>query len=267
MLKLTPEEKSRIVGLSEGGLSAREISRRIGRHSTTVDRVLKKNLENPGSYERKKGSGSKKKTSVSQDRYILRMSLCDRFKTATEIRRDLEENANVQISVETVRRRLREGGLLAMKPAKKPLLTRKMKAARLKWAKYHRSWTVEDWKNVIFSDESKFNLHGSDGMIYVRRKEGERYSDQCTRKTVKHPAGKMVWGCFSFYGVGHLEIISGTVNAKKYIDILQRSLVPSLESHLAHADDVTFQDDSAPCHRAKIVCYYFFLDKTFITVI
>ncbi|XP_077287686.1 uncharacterized protein LOC143912277 [Arctopsyche grandis] len=46
-----------------------------------------------------------------------------------------------------------------------------------------------DWRRVIFSDESKFNLFGSDGIHYVRRRSGERLSDKCIQPTVKHPAG------------------------------------------------------------------------------
>ena len=35
---------------------------------------------------------------------------------------------------------------------------------------------------VHFSDESKFNLFGSNGGKFVRRKNGERLSHQCVKK-------------------------------------------------------------------------------------
>ena len=41
------------------------------------------------------------------------------------------------------------------------------------------------WNMVHFSDESKLNLFGSDRKRFVRRKNGERLSPQCVKKTVK----------------------------------------------------------------------------------
>ena len=37
----------------------------------------------------------------------------------------------------------------------------------LKFAQYHENWTVEDWKRVLWTDETKFNRIGSDGKVYV----------------------------------------------------------------------------------------------------
>ena len=56
---------------------------------------------------------------------------------------------------------LEECGLHAYRSKKKPL-HKKMMQKRLSWAKQHVSWTKAQWDSVIFSDESKFNLHSSD---------------------------------------------------------------------------------------------------------
>jgi hypothetical protein len=40
--------------------------------------------------------------------------------------------------------------------AKKPLLTKRMKARRLQFTKEHAHWVYEDWSEVMFSDESTF---------------------------------------------------------------------------------------------------------------
>ena len=45
---------------------------------------------------------------------------------------------------------------------------------------------------VHFSDEFKFNLFGSDGKKFVRRKNGERLSPQCVQKTVKFGEGNVM---------------------------------------------------------------------------
>ena len=64
--------------------------------------------------------------------------------------------SGVQISATTVRRRLLEVGRKARKPLKKQLLTQKIKQKRLAWAKKYKTWSFEEWKNVLFSDETHF---------------------------------------------------------------------------------------------------------------
>lgn len=251
--KLTDVQKGKILALSENtGKSSREISKEVGCCYSTVNRFLKK-VKETGETNRKKGSGGVRKTSKSDDRQITRMCYKNRFATAVEMCAEFNSTSDNQIGVHTVRRRLREAGLMARRPAKKPLLTPKMKKQRLEWAKKYQNWTSLDWQQVIFSDESKFNLFGSDGIEYVRRKTGERFNENCIKKTVKHPAGQMIWGCFSYHGIGEIAFIKGYVKAPDYKNILESHLFPSIENHFSMASSMIFQDDSAPCHRAKLV--------------
>ncbi|GFV39293.1 transposable element Tcb1 transposase [Trichonephila clavipes] len=62
----------------------------------------------------------------------------------------------------------------------------------------------------------------------------------------------MVWGCMSSHGVGRLHIVSGTVKAMDYIEILQNKLLPTARDLLGNQSWI-FQDGNAPCHRAKVV--------------
>ena len=90
---------------------------------------------------------------------------------------------DVDISVSTTRRRLREAGLNACRPRKKPRLTARHKKKRLDFAKAHQNWTAEQWAQVVFSDESWFLLHRSDGRILVRRMTGDRGTKRTLRST------------------------------------------------------------------------------------
>jgi hypothetical protein len=45
--------------------------------------------------------------------------------------------------------------------------------ACLNFARYYKNWTVEDWKRILWSDETKINRIGSDGKIYTWKKRGE----------------------------------------------------------------------------------------------
>ncbi|CAD6194976.1 unnamed protein product [Caenorhabditis auriculariae] len=67
-------------------------------------------------------------------------------------------------SVSTVKRRLNAAGIMGRRPVKKPLISEKNRAARVKWAKEHLNWTRQDWNKILSSDEIKFLLFGSDGI-------------------------------------------------------------------------------------------------------
>lgn len=66
----------------------------------------------------------------------------------------------------------------------------------------------------------------------------------------------MVWGCFSAKGVGKLHFIEGTVNAEKYVKILEEHLLTSVPM-LTTFDEFVFQQDGASCHTAKFTRNWF----------
>ncbi|GFV71266.1 HTH_Tnp_Tc3_2 domain-containing protein [Trichonephila clavipes] len=47
-------------------------------------------------------------------------------------------------------------GFRSRKPTRVLLLPERYKALRLTWARQHRHWTVDEWKHVTWSDESRF---------------------------------------------------------------------------------------------------------------
>ena len=59
------------------------------------------------------------------------------------------------ISTLTVQKRLCESGLHGQIATKKPLPKDTNKKKRLAWAKKHEQWTLDWWKSVLWSDESK----------------------------------------------------------------------------------------------------------------
>lgn len=44
---------------------------------------------------------------------------------------------------------------------------------------------------------SKFNLHGTDSIHYIRRTRGEDIEEKCTKKTIDFPRSVTVWGCIT----------------------------------------------------------------------
>ena len=111
---------------------------------------------------------------------------------------------------------------------KKTLLKDTNMKKRLAWAKKHEQWTLDQWKSVLWSDESKFEIFGSNRCIFVRRRVGERMISACVVPTVKHGGrGVIVWACFAGDMVCDLFRIQGPLNQYGYHSILQRYAIPS----------------------------------------
>ena len=144
---------------------------------------------------------------------MQRMSLKDRFKSYTEIRRIMNSTSCVNVSRQTVSRLLQEIGLFNRTPRKKPLLSSKNNKKRLEFANSYVIWTYENWAKVFFSDESKFNLFGNDGKNNVKRRIGERLSAKCAKKTVKFGAeASWYFECFLSQGTTPLVRLQTRVN-------------------------------------------------------
>ena len=79
-----------------------------------------------------------------------------------------------------------------------PLLSRRHRKERMDFAVSHKEWTLEDWKRVVWSDETKVNRLGSDGRKWVWKQVGEHLNDRLVEGTKKFGGGSiMVWGCMS----------------------------------------------------------------------
>ena len=83
---------------------------------------------------------------------------------------------------------------------------------------------------MLWTDESKFNLLGSDGRVMVWRTPQEAFDSRYTVLTVKHGGGNVkCWGSFSPSSVGNLVLIDGNMTGEVNRDILQRYLFESVK--------------------------------------
>ncbi len=65
---------------------------------------------------------------------------------------------------------------------------------------------------MLWADESKFEVFGSNRRIFVRRRTNEKMLEQCVTPSVKHGEGSvMVWGCFGGGKMRHLYRVEGTL--------------------------------------------------------
>lgn len=126
----------------------------------------------------------------------------------------------------------------------------------MKWASERKNWTQSEWNKIIFSDESRFTVSVGHEKGTVIRKKCEAFFPECLKRTVKFPSSIMVWGCMSSKGVGKLCFINGTVNAVKYQEILEKELIPSVQTMYPN-EEYLFQQDGASCHTAKSTSVWF----------
>jgi hypothetical protein len=93
-------------------------------------------------------------------------------------------------------------GYCSRRPHWIPLLSAKNKKKQLQWARDHQQLTIEEWKNIAWSDESRFLLHHADGRVRIWRKQS--MAPFCLVSTVQADDGVMVWGMFSWHTLGPL---------------------------------------------------------------
>jgi hypothetical protein len=141
---------------------------------------------------------------------------------------------------------------------KQPLLTEAHKKRRLVFAREHSNWTVEQWSDVMFTDESPFKVfyipNSRNDTVWGSQEDNVPRADQ-----VKFSPTVMVWGGMTGHGLTDLHFVpQGTkINSDYYIDNILEKLVKSafsgsvVERMLFSAPHKgLFQQDGARCHTS-----------------
>lgn len=184
---LNKDEQVKIMAYKDAGFSNRQIAFKISRTHNVVNNFVK--LGNL--YDKIRRKGGNKKLSRRQTSLILRAALNQNV-TAGEIQAELD----LPVSKRGVQQILRKSKRFVWtKKASKPPLTRYHKEARLAFARTHMCWN-EEWKNVIFSDEKKFNLDGPDGFKYYWHDLSKSHDIALSRNF--GGGSVMIWAAFRY---------------------------------------------------------------------
>lgn len=153
--KVVAEDKlHEALGMIKAGKSQREVAKALKISKSCVQR-LNSRYKSTGSVKHRWGGGPSRKTNSKDDRVIKRIAIKHRKKSFRAILGEVKRSG-IDISLGTLASRLSEMGLEKKPTKKRQLLTKKHKINRVKFCKKYRDWTLEDWKKVMFSDESNF---------------------------------------------------------------------------------------------------------------
>lgn len=250
MKSLSGQVHSDIVSLLDAGLSLRQIAAHLGVGCTAVHKVRAATRPDM----QKSRGGRPAKLTAADKRWLSRMITSGKADTAPQLTQNLRNNMSMEISTETVRNALKEAGLKAKPKQKKPRILPKHRRQRMDFAIRYQHWTKEDWKCIIWSDETKINRLGPDGRKWVWKKPGERaLTDRFVQGTMKYGGGSlMMWGCMTAQGVGHACRIDGGMDAALYTSILNDELMKTMKDYRLDQDSTLFQHDNDPKHTSAV---------------
>ncbi|GBM53193.1 Transposable element Tc1 transposase [Araneus ventricosus] len=206
---------------------------------------------------RRQGVGRPRIIKAKGRRRLSRLVKQNRRQTVAQLTAQYNTGPSVNVSEHTVQRTLLDMGLCSRRPTRVPLLTKRHRQLRLQWAREHRDWTMDEWKRVAWSDESQFRIHHADGRVRVRRMPGELLFPSCTAgHTQAGGGGIMLWGTFSWAAMGPVVVVERTMKAVNYLSIIADQLHLYME-FVFPTGNRSFQQDNAPCHKARIVLEWF----------
>lgn len=255
MPRLSNDQFNRAIGMLQAGQTQRQVAGRFGVAHAVIGRAWRR-FQATNDVRYRRGGGRRRLTTARIDRSIILEARRRRIITAPELASQVLQANNIVISAPTIRRRLYDSDLHSRRPCKHPPLNRGHRRRRLEFAREHSGW-IEEWRNCMFTDESRFRLRGSDGRVRVWRAMGERYTEDCMIEHEPYGGGSVtVWG--GIYRGGRTELVifvNETVNSERYLNqILLPIVLPFAERR---GPNFIYMDDNARPHRAHVVNEFF----------
>lgn len=224
-----------------------QVARIFRRRHSTIDDLWRK-FQATGSVADLPRASRQRVTTAAQDRYMRLTHLRNRSRPATETAKATIGVHRRPISGQTVRNRLRANDLRARRPYTGQILTRRHRRLRLAWARAHVRWTRAQWATVLFTDESRFNVHRRDGRARVYRRRGERFRDACVKESDRFGGGStMIWAGIALNHKTDVIVVNGNLNAQRYRDDILATVVTPLFRVNPH---LTLMHDNATSHTA-----------------
>src|SRR5665648_205705 len=242
-------QRAAAVVLEKQGLPRGVIAQQAGMSLPSVRRWVDR-FEEKSSLADEPRSGRPRCTDEAMDTALAFVSRVEPFATPRQLKRKLQ----LDVSVDTIDRRLIEAGLHGRVARHVFQLTDAHKRQRLSFAHGYERWTEDDWCKVLFADIKAFQGVGRSGQVWVRRPVGEAANPEYSVARKPHPISVPAWGCFSAHGPGYMAMFEGSMSAAGLRDIFRDYLLPTVEEHFGEGADWWLLHDNDPGrHKSKVL--------------
>jgi transposase len=238
---LSEEDRWRVVFMTNDlKLSSRDIAKKMKISQSTVLEIQHKYNQTKSVHDLP-GRGRKRKLTEKAKSEIVKAA--KKRKSAPQIQQNLKK----KVSVRTIQRTIKKGGLFYLKIQKIEKLTESQKQKRVEYSKEMKDY---EWKNVLFSDEKSFWLGRSPGYAWQSLK------NRITEEVSKHTPKLHVWGAIGYHVKSKLYYFEENMTATLYQSIIKASLP---DKHLTYSPNCpkklvkkwVFLQDNDPKHKAK----------------
>ena len=212
----------------------------------TVQRWIEKYTKT-GSQHRAIASGRPKVLTKRDERQVLRNAKSEQCQTLS----DITNSCPTPVSKSTVRRVLHANGIHSRIAKQKPFLKPRHIIARRKFTAAHKDCTLEDWRKVVWTDESSFELGKNCRVVRVWRAAHEADYQDCIAPTFKsdHSTVMIIWGAITYNHKSELMFIEK--NRRTAVDFIDQVYAGALYNFWNSLEDPLLMEDGAPVHRAR----------------
>lgn len=163
------------------------------------------------------------------------------------------EKMDFGVKKDAIRAALEKRGYHRRLAMSKPPISERNRVTRLAWAQEHVGWTMDQWYNILWTDET-WVTGGRHMRTWVTRKPGEEWDTTCILEKVQRKKGWMFWGSFHGNTPGpgiFWEKDWGTINSESYC----AHTVPVIDGYIRlqrqEGLDLVLMQDGAPGHNAN----------------
>jgi len=240
--------KGEISGQAKLGLKPTQIGRNLNVPRTTVQSVLGR-LQTTLFEANEPRSGRLISIILRAARILLRQ-----LRSEPKITwRQLKTNIGIDLNARTLNATLRAHEISHWLALKRSKLISEAALIRLKWAKKHKDWTVNQWRKVIWSDEASVARRSDKTREWVFETFKQKWDrDKVMKISNEKTFFIMIWGAFWDSERSNLYLLDRDFEFKKhgysavfYIQILNHNLTDIWKSGLV------FMQDNASIHRAR----------------
>ncbi|TKA70157.1 hypothetical protein B0A49_13150, partial [Cryomyces minteri] len=223
--ELTPAARGYILGKISEGRKPRELARSIGVPQSTISDTIQKSTIRTNQTSQHRVGRPRSYSDREERRIVIAARKYPTIRYA-----NIKQEANVEISNETIRGILKKHYIFHWISKKRPFLTKQTAKVRLDWARARVSWTEEQWKNIMWSDECSVERGSGKKPVWIWGTPSQKWEKDFI---TEHRTGK------------EISVMHNGYSAGSYVEVLEDQL-PEY-----YKPGMKFMQDNARIHTAK----------------